>query len=102
MLVSGCAKETITEKELVSRVVEVYQEIETVRFDIDITAEVEFQTEKFAGISEMTTTVSGVLGNVNEDMKENREVSFLQLPGQPGKVNMFTEMYLIDNIILKN
>ena len=39
------------------------------------------------------------MDNVNEDMKMNRKVSFLRLSDRSEKMNMFTEMYLIDNIV---
>ncbi|MCL0028427.1 hypothetical protein M1M88_01795 [Peptococcaceae bacterium] len=113
VLVSGCAEEMIieemiTEEELVSRVVEAYQEIETVRFSMGITSEVELRTKEFARIFEMIATKNGVLDNVNEDMRINGWVSFLQLPDPSERTYMSMRMYLIDNIfdrqynVLKN
>ncbi|MCL0032776.1 hypothetical protein M1N06_03325 [Peptococcaceae bacterium] len=107
MLASGCTKETITEEELVNKVVETYQKIETAKFDTNMTAKVEFQAEEITESFEMITTGSGILDNVNQDlyMKMNTEVNLPQpqidglQPAQPEKMNTLMEMYLIDNIM---
>ena len=104
VLVSGCAEEMIieemiTEEELVSRVVEAYQKIETAKFSIGITSEVELQTEKFAGIFEMIATKRGVLDNINEDMRISGWAIFPQLPDPSENTRVCMVMYLIDNIM---
>ncbi|MCL0100544.1 hypothetical protein M1N80_01855 [Peptococcaceae bacterium] len=107
MLASGCTKETITEEELVNKVVETYQKIETAKFDTNMTAKVEFQAEEITESFEMITTGSGILDNVNQDlyMKMNTEVNLPQpqtgesQPAQPEKMNTLMEIYLIDNIM---
>lgn len=94
-LVSGCTRETITEEELVNKVVEAYQRIETVKFDMDMTAKTELQVEEITNSfktelqveeitdnSKMIATGSGVLDNVNKDlyMKINKERYFFSRP----------------------
>ncbi|MCL0071980.1 copper amine oxidase N-terminal domain-containing protein, partial [Peptococcaceae bacterium] len=97
----------ITEEELVNKVVETYQKIETAKFDTNMTTKVEFQVEEITGSFEMITTGSGILDNVNQDlyMKMNTEMNLPQpqidglQPAQPEKMNMLMETYLIDNIM---
>ncbi|MCD5407067.1 MAG: hypothetical protein LRZ99_05190 [Desulfotomaculum sp.] len=96
----GCSGKVdlVAEEELVDKVVEVYQGIETVQFDMNMSMQAEMKigakTEQF----DSTTTGSGVIDNVNQAMKMTMQ---MQMPGLDGAVaeTMETEMYFINNVL---